>query len=102
NDIAATLKLITTRAFIEVSGHTSDVSPRQGTYHDNWELSSMRAARIASLLVQSGIDPARVRASGYADNQPAVPNQDTLGNPIRENQMRNERIVIRIEPTPLP
>jgi chemotaxis protein MotB len=82
---------------INVEGHTSDAPVATSAYPSNWELSSSRAARVVRLLIDNGIDPDRLRAVGYADSMPKVPNLDSRGKPIPENRARNDRIVIKIE-----
>jgi chemotaxis protein MotB len=81
---------------VEVEGHTDDV-PAQGGAKSNWDLSAARAARITDLLIADGFDAKRLRATGFADTQPAVPNVDAKGTPIPENREKNQRVVIRIE-----
>ena len=66
-------------------------------YANNWELSAMRAAQIATMMVDDGMDPSLLRTISYAGNRPLVPNLDAGGNPIPENRSRNQRIVIRVE-----
>lgn len=97
-NIATTIKAADYMDYrITVEGHTSDAKVATSAYPSNWELSSARAARIVRLFIDQGIDPERLRAIGYADSMPKVPNRDHAGNPIPENQARNERIVIKIE-----
>ena len=40
----------------------------------------------------------RLKAAGYADPRPKVPNRDKDGNPIPENQKENRRVVISATP----
>jgi chemotaxis protein MotB len=65
--------------------------------HNGWTLPALRAARVAELLQQAGVDPARIRATNFAGTRPIVPSRDPAGNAIRENQLRNQRIIIRLE-----
>ena len=87
---------------IEVEGYTDDETLKKSKFANNWELASMRAARIVVLLAGEGIDPARLRATSYAGNHPVVPNKDAAGNPILENRKRNQRVVITVEKSALP
>jgi len=58
-----------------VRGHTDDIVPTSSTYPSNWELSSARAASaVRYLLEHSSISPFRLKAVGYADTRPLVPN----------------------------
>ena len=72
---------------VSVEGHTDSVPLRGGMYRDNWGLSAMRAAVVASYLQESGgIDPRILQAVGYGQYHPVVPN-DT-----REHQSLNRRV----------
>lgn len=82
---------------ITIEGHTSDAPAKSGLYASNWELSSARAARMVRYLIEQGIKPNVLKASGLADTQPKVPNADLNGQPIPENRARNERLVIKFE-----
>ena len=48
-------------------------------------------------LISRGIEPDRLRAVGYGDTRPVVPNLEEDGTPIPENREENRRIVIKIE-----
>ena len=67
------------------------------TFTSNWELSSARASAVVHFLLDNGIEPFKLRAAGYADTYPRVPNRDAHGNPIPENQAKNRRVVIKLE-----
>jgi chemotaxis protein MotB len=82
---------------IEVEGHTDDVPTKSKIYPSNWELSSARAARVVRFLIEQGLPPETMQATGYADSQPAVPNLDAQGNPIPENRKRNRRVLIHVK-----
>lgn len=80
-----------------VESHTSNLPPANPLYPTNWELSTMRAARVIRFLIEQGLPAERMRAVGFADKQPVVPNLDLQQNPIPENQERNERVLIKLE-----
>lgn len=82
---------------ITVEGHTNDVPVETPMYPSNWELSSARAARMVRFFIDHGVKQNRLRAVGYADSRPKVPNLDTKGNAIIENRKLNERVVIKLE-----
>jgi len=82
---------------ITVEGHTDDNPIHTAQFPSNWELSTARAAAVAHYLVDQGIPAQRLRAAGYADTFPKVPNRDANGAPIPENQAQNRRVVIRLE-----
>ncbi|MEM7377185.1 MAG: flagellar motor protein MotB [Pseudomonadota bacterium] len=81
---------------ISVEGHTDNVpinAALQDFYPTNWELSLARAnAATRSLQQRNGIDPTRLRATGFGEHRPLVPNSS------RENRARNRRVDIRVLP----
>ena len=81
---------------IDIEGHTDNVPIKSLQFPSNWELSVSRATNIVKFLIDKGIQPDRLKAAGYADTKPKVPNMDGAGVPIPENQALNRRIVIRI------
>ena len=85
---------------IDVIGHTDDAPIHTAEFPSNWELSAVRATRIVRFFSDNGIDHYIMRASGYADTEPKVPNLDDKGNPIEENRELNRRITIKIEAVP--
>jgi chemotaxis protein MotB len=82
---------------LEVEGHTDNIPINTPQFPSNWELSSARATTIVRFFIEQGIDPTKLRAAGYADSRPLVPNVDADGNPIPENQAKNRRVVIYIK-----
>jgi chemotaxis protein MotB len=79
---------------ITVEGHTDNVPvSRASTYmSDNWDLSVMRATVIVKILVEAGLDPKQVTASGKGEFSPVEPN-DTA-----EGRSKNRRTEIIITP----
>ena len=71
---------------VEISGHTDDV----GNERENLVLSQKRAKTVVAYLLQLGIDPARMVASGYGKTRPLVVNA------TEENRRQNRRIEWRI------
>ncbi|MBW4934747.1 OmpA family protein [Marinobacter sp. F4206] len=64
------------RTFVEVAGHTDSV----GDADYNQFLSLRRAEAVAARLVDSlGVDPSRVKASGYGEEQPIARNDTAEG-----------------------
>ncbi len=85
---------------IEVDGHTDNIPiTNSSKYESNWELSANRATNVVKYFIKLGIPPERLRAAGYADTHPLVPNTDADGNPIPENQAKNRRVEIIVERT---
>ncbi len=58
---------------VYVEGHT-DSKPvsASASYRSNLGLSSLRASTAAEVLVENGLDPSRVRATGYGDSVPVA------------------------------
>ena len=82
---------------IEVEGHTDDSPISSKYYPSNWELSAARAAAVVSKFVTAGIQPIRMKASGFADTKPKLPNRDMFEEPIQENMSANRRVIIRLK-----
>jgi chemotaxis protein MotB len=79
---------------VQVEGHTDNVPIASAVFPSNWELASARASAVVRLFVQSGMDPARLAAIGYADNRP-VERNDTA-----EGRARNRRVTLMIVAAP--
>jgi outer membrane protein OmpA-like peptidoglycan-associated protein len=60
---------------IEIRGYTDSV----GSDAINKRLSRSRAASVRNYLTQKGIDPARIRATGYGEQDPIAPNATAEG-----------------------
>ena len=86
---------------IEAEGHTDDDPISTKRYPSNWELSAGRASAIVRVFATSGVLPGRMKASGYAETRPKVPNRNLDGTPIPENQSVNRRITIHVIPMSL-
>lgn len=71
---------------INIKGYTDDVTPAGGRFQDNWELSSLRAVGVLRVLLEAGVEPNRLTATGLADLEPVVPNTSD------ENRARNRRV----------
>jgi len=75
---------------IYVSGYTDDVPINTLQYPSNWELSAARAASVVRVMAQSGVNPARLGAIGFAEFR-AVNKNDSV-----ENRQKNRRVIIRM------
>ncbi|HUC69271.1 MAG TPA: flagellar motor protein MotB [Stellaceae bacterium] len=82
---------------IRVEGHTDDTPIDTPQFPSNWELSTARASAVVHFFLEQGVPAERLRAVGYADTEPKVPNRDAAGNPIPANQAENRRVVIKLE-----
>jgi len=82
---------------ISVEGYTDDIPIKTAQFPSNWELSTARAASVVRSLIDLGVPAERLRAVGFAETSPKVPNRDEAGNPIEDNRAQNRRVVIRLE-----
>jgi chemotaxis protein MotB len=82
---------------ITVEGHTDDMLISTAQFPSNWELSTARAAVVVRFFINNDIPATKLRAIGYAEVLPKVPNRDLSGKPIPENQAQNRRVVIKFE-----
>ena len=68
-------------------GHTANIKEWSKGYPSNWELSSARAAALLRATMERGeIPPSRLKAVGYADSRPLLPNT------TNENKELNNRM----------
>jgi chemotaxis protein MotB len=58
-----------------VEGHTGSREPLGSAYPTYWELSSARAVTLLRGILELGLNPRRVKAVGYADTRPLVPEE---------------------------
>lgn len=74
-----------------VEGHTDDQPIGTLRFPSNWELSTARAARVVRYFERRGIDPARLRATGYAATRPIADNRDP------QQRSRNRRVELILQ-----
>ena len=82
---------------ISVEGYTDDIPIKTAQFPSNWELSTARASSVVRALIELGFPAERLRAVGFGEVSPKVPNRDETGNAIEDNQAQNRRVVIRLE-----
>ncbi|NPA52508.1 MAG: flagellar motor protein MotB [Aquificae bacterium] len=84
-DISQVLKALSKDDLeIRIEGHTSN--------HKNpWNLSVKRAVEVAQYLINTGVDPRKISASGYGDTRPIY----TWNHPLLNR--RNDRVEILIQ-----
>ncbi len=82
---------------VSVEGYTDDIPIKTAQFPSNWELSTARAAAVVRGLIDLGFPAERLRAVGFAETFPKVPNKDANGIAIPDNQAQNRRVVIRLE-----
>lgn len=87
--------------FVDVEGHTDDVPIHTERFPSNWELSTARATTVVRFFVGKGMEPERLKATGFAETRPKVPNIDENGKPLPENRATNRRVAIEVYPMDL-
>jgi chemotaxis protein MotB len=81
---------------VSVEGHTDDEPIFSGIYPSNWELSASRASTVVRQFEKYGFDPAKLTAEGFGSSRPLLPNRDSKGNPIADNQEVNRRVIVTV------
>jgi chemotaxis protein MotB len=76
---------------LRVDGHTDRVPISTARFPSNWELSTARATEVVKYLIDRGISPDRLAATGFGDNQPLDP-RDTPAA-----YQRNRRIEMKLD-----
>ncbi|MGE4418027.1 MAG: flagellar motor protein MotB, partial [Marinobacterium sp.] len=76
---------------LEIQGHTDDIPISTAQFPSNWELSAVRATTVLRYMVDAGINPKRLTATGYGSSIPLVPNISP------ENRAINRRIEFVLE-----
>jgi chemotaxis protein MotB len=82
--------------YFSAEGHTDDIPINTARFPSNWELSTGRATTVVRFLIEQGIDPEKLKASGFAETRPKAVNRDSQGAPIPANQMLNRRVTIEV------
>jgi chemotaxis protein MotB len=76
---------------IRIEGHSDNLPIKNTKYSTNWELSSVRASKIADyLIVNKKLDKKRFTVAGYADIKPIATNSTSQG------RAKNRRVDIII------
>jgi chemotaxis protein MotB len=73
---------------LRVEGYTDDVPIETTVYPSNWELSAARAASVARLFAEDGVDPERMGIVGWGQYRPAADNTSEDG------RNRNRRVLV--------
>jgi chemotaxis protein MotB len=81
---------------INVEGNTDDVPIHSSQFPSNWDLSTARASSVVEFLIAHGVAPARLTATGNADQHPAASNATEGG---RARNRRVEIVMRRISPS---
>ena len=75
---------------LRVDGHTDNVPIHTARFASNWELSTARAISVVKFLIEQGIPPERLAATGFGEYQPIDPRNDEIG------RRRNRRIELKL------
>jgi chemotaxis protein MotB len=81
---------------VVVEGHTDNVPIAHPIIGSNWELSAIRSARVAQLMVSDGFKNEQMTIQGWGETRPEVPNTDAQGVAIAANQATNRRVILKI------
>jgi len=77
---------------VAIEGHTDNVPIRTARFESNWDLSAMRAASVANvLLTNDDLSPERILVQGFADTEPRA------SNDTPEGRAQNRRVEINID-----
>ncbi len=79
---------------LQVEGHTDNTPIKAGKYQDNWDLSTERALTVVRFLIDQGIKPKRLSATGYGEFQPL--NNLIENFSLEEINNKNRRIELKI------
>ncbi len=75
---------------LRVDGHTDKRPIRTSEFPSNWELSTARAISVVKFLIDQGLPPNRVAATGFGQFQPIDPDDDEVA------YRRNRRIELKL------
>jgi chemotaxis protein MotB len=73
---------------IAVEGNTDNVPIHSALFPSNWQLSTARASTVVEYLIEHGVSPHRLTATGYADQRPLASDATAAG------RARNRRVEI--------
>jgi len=90
--IAQALTEITPDRRIAIEGHTDNEPIKHSGWKSNWELSTARATNVVHFLVERGLSPEVLQATGYGEHRPIASNNTP------EGRQRNRRVEIVVLP----
>jgi chemotaxis protein MotB len=73
---------------VRIEGYTDDRPINTALYPSNWELSAARAASVARLFSEQGVDPARLGIMGWGEYRPSA------DNTTEDGRNHNRRVLI--------
>ena len=74
---------------VKIEGHTDNAPIRTERFPSNWELSSARAISVVQFLINQGLAPNRLAATGFGEYQPLENRDDEIA------KRRNRRIELK-------
>lgn len=77
---------------IMVEGHTDNIPINTSNYEDNWDLSVHRATSVTRIMIENGISPDKVIASGRGEYKPLANNE------TKDGRQLNRRTEIVLSP----
>lgn len=84
--------LATLPGTLTIEGHTDNLPIRSDRFQSNWDLSAVRAAAVANVLLENpAIAPTRVAIKGLADTRPRASNDTADGRAL------NRRVEIIVD-----
>ncbi|WP_266184052.1 flagellar motor protein MotD [Dyella humicola] len=86
NEIAGILQPFTNPVRIE--GYTDDQPINTSVFPSNWELSAARAASVARLFSEHGVDPTRLGIVGWSEYRPSA------ANATEDGRNHNRRVLV--------
>lgn len=86
------IMLLNPDIIIEIASHTDD----KGSEEYNLKLSQKRAESVVNYLVSKGISKDRLKAKGYGESSPIVPNKNKDGSDNPEGRAKNRRTEFKI------
>jgi chemotaxis protein MotB len=76
---------------VSIHGHTDNAPIHRQRFRDNWELSVLRSTETLRYLMDRGVDPNRLSASGHGESRPVASNETETG------RAQNRRIEVVLE-----
>jgi len=91
-DVIFDFLIKSTNERVNIRGFTDNAPPGPGSrFKDNWEISALRAVNVLRYLVDKGMPPNRLTATGLADLEPLYPNNTEV------NRAKNQRVEFVLE-----
>lgn len=96
SQLAAEIKKLPQNYKALIEGHTDSAPIRHPIIASNWELSGLRASRVAQLLEKNGFNKESLTIIGWGETRPLLPDTDKAGQAIPENMAKNRRVIMYI------